>query len=143
MRVIPGPQEGHFTEEGIEVFYNSSYCIDPGSDRMGYRLQGPAVHHREGADIISDAVPWGAVQVPGNGLPIITMADGQTTGGYPKIAAAISADLGLLAAAAPGDSLSFRRCGLGEAAAASRTLKAVSYTHLVLLKSRKSALLRP
>ena len=138
VRVIPGPQEGHFTEEGLEVFYKSSYCIDPGSDRMGYRLRGPAVHHREGADIISDAVPWGAVQVPGNGLPIIMMADGQTTGGYPKIAAAISADLGLLAAAAPGDSLSFRRCGLGEAAAASRALKGSMDGLRVLLAGYRS-----
>lgn len=105
---------------------------------MGYRLRGPAVHHREGADIISDAVPWGAVQVPGNGLPIIMMADGQTTGGYPKIAAAISADLGLLAAAAPGDSLSFRRCGLGEAAAASRALKGSMDGLRVLLAGYRS-----
>ena len=123
LRVIPGPQEDFFTPVGIEEFYGSSYRIGPDSDRMGYRLQGKAIQHGREADIVSDAVPWGAVQVPGNGLPIIMMADGQTTGGYPKIAAVINADRGLLALMSPGDLLSFRRCGLREASDASRTLK--------------------
>jgi biotin-dependent carboxylase-like uncharacterized protein len=123
LRVIPGPQKDFFTSGGVEAFYGSSYEIGPDSDRMGYRLQGKAIQHGKEADIISDAVPWGAVQVPGNGLPIIMMADGPPTGGYPKIAAVINADLGLLALMTPGDRLSFRRCGLGEASGASRALK--------------------
>ena len=123
LRVIPGPQEEFFTPGGVEAFYSSSYKIGPDSDRMGYRLQGKAIQHSREADIVSDAVPWGAVQVPGNGLPIIMMADGQTTGGYPKIATIINADLGLLAMMLPGKSLSFKRCSLLDAADSSRNLR--------------------
>jgi allophanate hydrolase subunit 2 len=76
---------------------------------MGYRLEGPPVQHHDGADIISDGIPLGAVQVPGDGLPIILLADRQTTGGYTKIATVISVDIPRIAQAKPGDRVKFQR----------------------------------
>ena len=74
---------------------------------MGYRLEGPRIEHRGGADIISDGIPLGAVQVPGDGLPIILLADRQTTGGYTKIATVISIDIPKVAQVKPGDKIKF------------------------------------
>jgi allophanate hydrolase subunit 2 len=74
---------------------------------MGYRLEGPPVEHKAGADIVSDGIPPGAVQVPGDGLPIILLADRQTTGGYVKIATVSTVDLPKLAQARPGDRVRF------------------------------------
>ena len=82
---------------------------------MGYRLQGPAIGHTEGADIVSDGTPLGAVQVPGDGQPIVLLADRGTTGGYTKIATVISADVGSLAQMMPGQRLTFREVSLDEA----------------------------
>jgi allophanate hydrolase subunit 2 len=82
---------------------------------MGYRLKGPKVEHKAGADILTDATPPGSIQVPGDGMPIILLADGQTTGGYSKVATVISVDQGLLAQARPGDKLRFQRVTITEA----------------------------
>jgi biotin-dependent carboxylase-like uncharacterized protein len=106
-RVIMGPQEDYFTKKGIETFISSEYTITPESDRMGYRLEGPVIEHEKGTDLISDATCLGNIQVPGHGLPIILFADRQTTGGYPKIATAISVDVYDLGQAKPGDSIRF------------------------------------
>ncbi|MBI4336351.1 MAG: biotin-dependent carboxyltransferase family protein [Chloroflexi bacterium] len=108
LRVVLGPQDDAFTPEGIQTFLSSKYTVTPQSDRVGYRLQGPKVQHREKADIISDGVPFGAVQIVGDGMPIILLADRGTTGGYTKIATVISADLSQLAQAAPGDEMTFK-----------------------------------
>ena len=107
LRVIMGPQDDHFTEEGICTFLGSEYTISIKADRMGYRLEGPPIEHKAGADIISDGIPLGAVQVPGDRLPIILLADRQTTGGYTKIAVVITADINKLAQAKPGDKVRF------------------------------------
>ena len=107
LRVILGPQDDHFTERGIHDFLHSEYTISTEANRMGYRLQGPCIEHKAGADIISDGIPLGAVQVPGDGLPIVLMADRQTTGGYAKIAIVITADVPKLAQAKPGDKIRF------------------------------------
>jgi antagonist of KipI len=77
---------------------------------MGYRLDGPRLEHSGAADILSDATPIGSVQVPASGLPILLMADRQTTGGYPKIATVITADLPLAGQLAPGDWIEFEPC---------------------------------
>jgi allophanate hydrolase len=74
---------------------------------MGLRFEGPAIEHAHGADIISDGMPPGAIQVPGDGVPIIMLADRQTTGGYPKIACVARVDLDLLAHLRPGDRVRF------------------------------------
>ncbi len=107
LRVILGPQDDRFTEYGIHTFRHSEYTISTKADRMGYRLEGPRIEHQAGADIISDGIPLGAVQVPGDGLPIILLADRQTTGGYTKMAAVISVDIPKLAQAKPGDKVRF------------------------------------
>ena len=106
-RVIMGPQIEAFTHKGIETFLHSTYRITPQSDRMAYRLEGPPISHRGRADIISEPVVPGSIQVPSDGRPIILAADAQVTGGYAKIATAISADLDLLAQALPGDTIRF------------------------------------
>ncbi len=107
LRVILGPQDDHFTEKGIHTFLHSEYTISTEADRVGYRLHGPCIEHKAEADIISDGIPPGAVQVPGNGLPIVLLADRQTTGGYPKIATVITVDIPKLAQAKPGDKVRF------------------------------------
>ncbi len=108
LRVILGPQEDRFTRGGIETFLSSVYKVTPQSDRMGYRLEGPKVEHLKGADIISEPIARGAIQVPGDGLPIILLWDAQVSGGYTKIANIISADLDRLAQVMPGETLRFK-----------------------------------
>ena len=115
LRVVMGPQDDMFAPEGIRTFMESKYTVSNEADRMGYRLEGPKIEHAGAADIISDALPEGAVQVPAHGMPIVMMADRQTTGGYPKIATVIGPDLSLLAQGRPGDTVCFRSCSDREA----------------------------
>ncbi len=115
LRVILGPQENYFTEDGIRTFLQSKYTVSSQANRMGYRLEGPCIQHKENADIISDGIPFGAVQVPGDGLPIILLADRQTTGGYTKIATVISTDISKVAQAKPGDKVRFQQVTEDEA----------------------------
>ncbi len=107
VRVVLGPQDDHFTEKAIEIFLSGDYVVSAKSDRMGLRLDGPALKHRGGADIVSDGIAPGSVQVPGNGLPIVLLADRGTTGGYPKIATVISADIPMLGRRRAGQALRF------------------------------------
>lgn len=120
LRVLPGPQDDMFTAEAIATFYGSEYAITDEADRMGYRLEGPKVAHAGKADIVSDALPFGAVQIPAHGMPIIMMADRQTTGGYAKIGTVIGPDLARLAQAKPGDTVRFVKVTDSEAVAALR-----------------------
>ena len=115
IRVIMGPQEDRFTEEGIFHFLNGAYRIRSQSDRMAYRLEGPGILHQAKADIISEPLMPGAIQVPNDGCPIILMVDGQVTGGYAKIANVISADISVLAQRAPGEFLRFEAVDLAAA----------------------------
>jgi antagonist of KipI len=115
LRVLPGPQDDLFDEKGIKTFYSSVYTVTPRNDRMGYCLAGPLIRHRHGADIVSDALCAGAVQVPGDGLPLVMTADHQTTGGYAKIGAVIGPDLFRLAQARQGTRVRFIRCTDSEA----------------------------
>jgi antagonist of KipI len=115
IRVILGPHADRFTEAGISTFLSGSYEISPVSNRMGYRLDGPEIEHVKGADIISCGIPLGGIQVPGNGQPIVLMADHQTTGGYTMIATVIQADIPLVAQCLPGERLRFRAVELEEA----------------------------
>jgi biotin-dependent carboxylase-like uncharacterized protein len=114
-RVILGPQADMFTEEGIDTFLSNRFTVTLDSDRMGYRLEGQTIEHRNKADIVSDALLPGAVQVPKSGKPILIMRDAQTTGGYPKIAAVINADLSMLGQAKPNDTIRFFKVTLEEA----------------------------
>ncbi len=110
LRVIPGPHVDRFAASAYDTLFSSRFTVTPQSNRMGYRLDGPALAHRTRADILSDATPLGSIQVPGSGQPILLMADRQTTGGYPKIATVISADLPLAGQLAPGDWIEFKPC---------------------------------
>ena len=115
VRVILGPHADRFTEEGIRSFLSGSYEISNASNRMGYRLEGPRINHTRGPDLISCGIPLGGIQVPGNGQPIILMADHQTTGGYTMIATVIQADIPLVAQCLPGERLRFQAVSLEEA----------------------------
>ncbi len=120
LRVVLGPQDDRFTARGIDTFLSSTYTVAPQSDRMGYRLTGPTIEHLRGPDIVSDGTPPGAVQVAGDGVPIVLLADRGTAGGYTKIATVIGPDLPRLAQALPGDTVRFTRVDLEAAYAAVR-----------------------
>lgn len=118
LRAFSGPDADRFKDDALEALQSAPYALGPDSDRMGFRLQGPKLRHAGGADIISDATPTGSVQVPGSGEPILLMADRQTTGGYPRIATVITADLGVAGQRGPGDTVSFRICTPADALSA-------------------------
>ncbi|WP_239617727.1 biotin-dependent carboxyltransferase family protein [Cohnella mopanensis] len=107
IRFIPGPQAEAFIEQSLDQFTSTPYVVANESDRMGYRLQGQQLNHVNGADIISDFIAVGSIQVPANGQPIILMADCQTTGGYTKIGVVISVDLPYVAQKKPRDQIRF------------------------------------
>lgn len=107
VRVVLGPQDNYFTADGMRTFLESEFVISPNADRMGLRLEGPPLEHSIGYNIVSDGIVTGAIQVPGTGKPIVLLADHQTTGGYPKIATVISADLPRLGRMRPGRKLRF------------------------------------
>ncbi len=118
LRVIAGPQRDHFTDATWQQFVGSEFTVSREADRMGLRLDGPRLEHARGADIVSDGVTPGAIQVPGDGRPIVLLADCQTVGGYPKIATVIGADLPRLGHALPGEALRFMAVTQAEALAA-------------------------
>lgn len=114
-RVILGPQADMFTERGITTFLSSQYKVTLEADRMGYRLEGPIIEHKAKADIISDALLPGAVQIPKNGKPIMIMRDAQTAGGYPKIAVIITPDVSTLGQAKTNDVIEFSKITIQQA----------------------------
>jgi antagonist of KipI len=118
LRVIEGPHADMFDQSALDTLFGARFVVTPSSNRMGYRLEGPSLRHLGRADILSDATPIGSLQVPASGQPILLMADRQTTGGYPKIATVITADLPLAGQLAPGDWIEFRRITRPEAVAA-------------------------
>jgi allophanate hydrolase subunit 2 len=120
-----GPQDASFTEAGLKTFLNQPFTISHLSDRMGLRLQGQAIEHSGSFDLISDGNAHGAIQVPGSGQPIVLMADRGTTGGYPKIATVISADLPMLGRLPPGAELRFKAVTHAEAVEALRAQDAL------------------
>ena len=120
IRVIAGPQDDYFSAAGIETFFGQGYTVSQAVNRMGMRLEGAAVTHEKGYNIASDGIVRGAIQVPGNGLPIILMADCQTTGGYPKIATVISSDMPKLGRKMPGADIRFKPVCVEEAEAIAR-----------------------
>jgi antagonist of KipI len=123
LHAIPGPHQALFDPDALDIFFSARFTLSTSSNRMGYRLEGPVLAHGPGADILSDATPIGSVQVPKSGQPILLMADRQTTGGYPKIATVIGADLPLAGQLAPGDWISFAPCTRKEAVEALHRLE--------------------
>ena len=119
LRVMLGPQEDHFTPEALAAFLSAAFTVTDGVDRMGARLAGPVLAHSAlGADIMSEGLSPGSIQVPGDGQPIVLGVDAQTIGGYPKIATVIGADLPRLGQLKPGDTVRFEAVTLGQARAA-------------------------
>ena len=102
LRVVLGPQDELFTDAALRVLLESEYRVGESSDRVGCRLQGPALTHRGAGEIPSEGMLPGCIQVPPDGQPIVMGADGPTTGGYPKIATVIRADHPALAQLVPG-----------------------------------------
>jgi 5-oxoprolinase (ATP-hydrolysing) subunit C len=115
IRVVMGPQDDEFGDAAKQLFLDSEWKISATSDRMGYRLEGPALKHLHGHNIVSDGTVDGSIQVPGNGAPIVLMPDRGTTGGYPKIATVITADLGHFAQTPAGTGFRFRAVSMAEA----------------------------
>src|SRR5271166_2509133 len=120
IRVLFGPQDDEFADEAKKLFLDSEWKISPTSDRMGYRLEGPVIKHLHGHNIVSDGTVDGSIQVPGNGAPIVLMPDRGTTGGYPKIATVITADLGRFAQIPAGRDFRFKAVSMAEAQAEAR-----------------------
>lgn len=132
LRFVLGPQEDFFTLESIQDFLQGKFRVSPHSDRMGIRLEGKPLVHRAGADIVSDAVPFGSIQVPADGQPIVLAADRQTTGGYPKIGVVATVDFTVLAQLKPGDEIQFVRVDLDSALEALKALEMELESGLVI-----------
>ncbi len=114
LRFIAGPESACFAHDSLQRFLSSVYRIGIESDRMGVRLGGQAIKHLQGGDIISSPVSAGTVQITNDGLPIILMADAQTTGGYTRIAQLISSDIPLVAQMKPGDQVKFKELSMNQ-----------------------------
>ena len=110
VRVLPGAHRDRFTDAAWSTLIGARFQVSPQSNRMGYRLEGPSLTHVRGADILSEAMPIGVIQVPSSGQPILLMAERATTGGYTTIANVITADLALAGQLAPGDWIEFAEC---------------------------------
>ncbi len=115
IRVVLGPQDDYFTKEAVQQFLSATYKITPASDRIGFRLEGPLLEHSGDYNLVSDGIVTGSIQVPGSKLPIILLSDAQTTGGYPKIATVISADLPTVGIRRAGREVRFQRVSRDEA----------------------------
>ena len=120
IRVVMGPQDDEFGEDATNLFLDSEWKISATSDRMGYRLEGPLIKLLHGHNIVSDGTVDGSIQVPGNGAPIVLMPDRGTSGGYPKIATVISADLGRFAQIPAGRGFRFKAVSMAEAQSEAR-----------------------
>ncbi|MEO8558021.1 MAG: biotin-dependent carboxyltransferase family protein [Rhodospirillales bacterium] len=115
IRIVLGPQDDYFTPDAIAAFLGNDYTVTKEADRMGLRLDGPKLNHSKGADIVSDAIATGCIQVPGTGAPIVLLADHQTIGGYPKIATIASVDLPRTGQLTPGSKLRFAAVTVAQA----------------------------
>jgi antagonist of KipI len=115
VRVVLGPQDDRFSKRGLAALFDAPYEMMQQSDRMGARLRGARIEHTRGHDIISDGVPLGGIQVVGDGQPIVLLADRQSTGGYTKIGAVCSFDIGRVCQVKPGQRLRFRQVSVTEA----------------------------
>jgi biotin-dependent carboxylase-like uncharacterized protein len=125
IRILFGPQDDEFADDTKKLFLDSEWKISATSDRMGYRLEGPVLKHLHGHNIVSDGTVTGSIQVPGNGQPIVLMPDRGTSGGYPKIATVISADLGRFGQTQAGRGFRFMAVSMAAAQAEYRAMVAL------------------
>jgi antagonist of KipI len=115
VRLIPGTHADYLAAPSRTKLFSASFNISASSDRMGYRLEGVELPLRNPVELLSEGVAFGTVQLPPDGMPIVLMADRQTTGGYPRIGEVASVDLPLIAQLKPGDRLRFRPISVDEA----------------------------
>ncbi|HKX11089.1 MAG TPA: biotin-dependent carboxyltransferase family protein [Stellaceae bacterium] len=115
IRLVLGPQQDYFTDAALERLVREQFSVSKHADRMGMRLDGPTLAHRDSYNIVSDGIATGAIQVPGSGQPILLLVDHQTTGGYPKIATVIAADIPVVGRRKPGDPIRFAAVDVPEA----------------------------
>lgn len=115
IRVLKGSEYDLFSEESQKIFKAEAYTLTTQADRMGYKFDGQTLKQSNPVNLLSEGVTYGTVQVPANGKPIILMADRQTTGGYPKIAQVITADLPKLAQVQPNSKVRFEIVSMLEA----------------------------
>jgi allophanate hydrolase len=101
--VVLGPQREYFTEDAVARFLGETWSVGATSDRIGCRLAGERLEHAAAKEIVADGMVPGCVQIPPDGQPIVMLADCPSTGGYPKIATVVTADLGKLAQLLPGE----------------------------------------
>ena len=137
IRVILGPQHDYFSREQIETFCRERWTISNRSDRMAYFLEGPSLAPENGLNIVSDGIVMGAIQVLGDGRPMVLMADRQVTGGYPKIATVIRPDQGRLAQLRPGSSVRFAVTSIDAAVEARRAERTILDTPVEAVPLRK------
>jgi len=123
IHAMEGRHHAHFDAAARRAFFDATWRVMPDSNRMGFRMAGPALAREQAVEILSEPACLGTVQVPANGLPIALMADHQTTGGYPKIAEIAAADVPRLAQLAPGGTVQFARCTLEQAGELRRVLR--------------------
>lgn len=115
LRFVRGLDQSHCAPGAMETFRSESFFVSPDSDRMGVRLDGARLERSSEADLVSEAVTPGTIQVPPNGKPILLLNDCQTIGGYPKLAHVITVDLSIAAQLRPGDTVRFREVSLADA----------------------------
>jgi 5-oxoprolinase (ATP-hydrolysing) subunit C len=137
IRVILGPQDDYFSKAQIETFCRERWTISNRSDRMAYFLDGASIAPDNGLNIVSDGIVMGAIQVLGDGRPMVLMADRQVTGGYPKIATVIGPDQGRLAQMRPGTSVRFAVTTLDAAVAARRAERVILETPIEAVPLKK------
>lgn len=129
LRVVLGPQDDYFTTDALAAFFSAEFRVSPRCDRMAYRLEGPKIAHACDFNIVSDGIALGAIQIAGDGQPLVLMADHQPTGGYPKLGHVAHADIGRLAQMRRGEACRFvaidveaaRQALLAQEAAITRT----------------------
>jgi biotin-dependent carboxylase-like uncharacterized protein len=124
LRLLPAVHRERFTDDAWGLLTHARFTISTQSNRMGYRLDGPTLGHAAAADILSEAMPLGAIQVPASGQPILLLAERATTGGYATIGCVITADIPLAGQLAPGDWIQFDEVTRDDAIAALRRREA-------------------
>ena len=147
LRTVLGPQDSYIKPEGVKTFFEAEYRLSASSDRMGSRMEGGTpIEHVKGPDIVSDAIPMGAVQIPGQGLPIVMMADRQTTGGYVKIGVVHALDVARLSQFLPGSPVRFAQIsqeeGIELSKAEAKTLEALR-AHVASVPAARLASVAP
>ena len=140
VRIVPGPQDHLFAQETMELLIQERFSVTQDYDRMGFRLSGPNLTPQNALSIPSEALIRGSVQVPGHGDPLILMADHQTTGGYPKMATVISADIDRLAQVRSGDNIRFKFVSVTQAIAATRKSRARRDAYIETLADYRGSL---